>query len=128
MSALDDLKAAIAAHQDLVVQLKAAAKQADQCLAAAHHAVAVAQQALLKTKARPREVIDGKIVFRAPVRPSDAVIGELNKAISASGANVDRCEEIKKAAHKAAEDAENELAELERTWPPELGPFPKLGS
>jgi hypothetical protein len=126
MTALDDLKAAIAALEDSVKQLDATAQQCDKNLAAAYHANSVAKQAHLKTMARPVHIhVEGKeSADPVWIKPSDAVINELKRVRTASAVNVGRCEEAKKVAGEAVKAAKDELDELERNWPPDLGPFP----
>jgi hypothetical protein len=109
VSALDDLKAAVAARQDVAAELRAAANQSEQIAQEAREASKAADYAEYVAKSRRHN---------AELRE----LGEIRKLRDAEykdqAANA-------QAAVKSAEDAENVVAELERTWPPSLGPFPE---
>jgi hypothetical protein len=117
MSDLDDLKAVIADHQKLADNYRRVAAGSHDDVIAANHEVAVALQAKLKAISKHR-----KHPELGPL--SEAEAARLDEAISARGAELDRCKKAEEVALKAAEDAESELAESERAWPPDLGPFP----
>jgi hypothetical protein len=126
MSALDDLRSAVVAQQDLAEKYRTAADQSTQDCRDARQAWVWARQAFLRAIAPRRVWVDGTLIQDPTwTRPSEAELDELRETIKSRGSEYDECEEIARAAATAAEDAENELAVLEHTWPSALGPFPK---
>ena len=115
MNALDDLKAAVGARQDLAADLRAAANQSKQRAQEAHDASHAADHARLIARAQRLKGVD----------IPDAKLHELDECRTLRSVEYKKYEENAQAAVKAAEDAENVVAELELTWRPSLGPFPK---
>jgi hypothetical protein len=115
VSALDDLKSAVAARQELAAELRAAADQSEQR----------AQEAQDASKAADYEKYIARVQRFKGIDIPEAKLNALDDISKLRGAEYEKCEQSAQAAVTAAVDAEKVVAELERRWPPALGAFPQ---